>query len=274
MIEDSRETQQRRHLSSSEGVNILGVRLDRIDMNHALLKIKHFVRARTPHQLVTLNLDFISKALKDQEFKDIINSADLVVADGVPLIWISKLAFGIEVTRVNGTDLVYACCGLATEEGFSTYFLGGEPWVNVRACRNLLRLYPKLRIAGCYSPPFGDFEDSENEKTINKIKSANPDILFVALGAPKQEKWIRQNMDFISVPISVGIGGSLDIIAGKYNRAPIWMQHYGFEWLFRLTQQPKYLWKRYLIDDVKVLLLCLRHLWQKKLSICKREFDP
>ena len=230
-------------------VNILGIDIDKVDMFNTLKRIEGFIAQGGPHQIITLNVDFVVIASKDLEFKNIIKAADLVVPDGVPLLWSAKFLGTPLLERVNGTDLVYACCKLAAQKGYTVYLLGAAPGVGIAAAEKLAAIYPRLKIAGVYSPPYGEFTQIEKEKIVHQIISVQPQILFVAFGNPKQERWIKENMNKINVPVCIGVGASFDFISGKLKRAPRWMQKIGLEWLHRLFQEPRRLWKRYLIGS-------------------------
>lgn len=236
-------------MAKRDTVDLLGVRIDNVGMSDTVQTIDRFIAQGGTHQIVTLNVNVITIACRDAEFMKIINAADLVVPDGVPLLWAARLLGTPLSGRVNGTDLVYACCKLAVQKGYRVYVLGAAPGIGMLAAERLIRECPGLQVAGVYAPPYGDFSPAEREKMIRQIVSVRPHILFVALGAPKQDTWIYEQRDTINVPVCVGIGGSLDLISGKIKRAPRWMQRRGLEWLYRLFREPKRLWKRYLIGN-------------------------
>lgn len=189
-----------------------------------------------------------------------IKKADLILCDGKPLVWISKL-YGTPIkAKVSGSDLFPRLCALAAKKSYKMYFLGAGPGVAEKAAASLRKRYKGLNVVGTYSPSYG-FEKKEEEvkEIIGKVRSAQPDILIVALGAPKQEKFVYEHLDELNVPFSIGLGASLDFEAGNIKRAPRWMSNCGLEWLYRIFQDPKRLVKRYLVDDLKIVGLVFKY---------------
>jgi N-acetylglucosaminyldiphosphoundecaprenol N-acetyl-beta-D-mannosaminyltransferase len=234
-------------------VGILGAYVDSVTLDEALQRAHEFVMSGTPHQVVTVNVDFIRLAQENLEFRAIINRSDLAIADGMPLVWASKLSGERLPERVTGVELVEQCCALAAREGYSVFLLGGEDGVAEAAGKILAERHAGLKVVGAYSPPVGPFSDEENRKMVDMIREAQPDMLFVAFGAPKQDMWIAQHRDQISVPLAVGVGGVFNFVTGRVQRAPGWMQKSGMEWLFRVLQEPQRLWRRYFLLDMPVL---------------------
>jgi N-acetylglucosaminyldiphosphoundecaprenol N-acetyl-beta-D-mannosaminyltransferase len=223
--------------------------LHSVTLEETLERAAQAIANRQFCQIVTANLDFMWLAYRDPAFLELINSAGLVVADGVPLIWLTKLAGCPLPGRVNGTDLVHSLARLSAERGYRLFFFGGAPGVAEQAAVRLQTEFPDMVNAGCYSPPFGAWDELETRRIVNAIRKAKPDVLFVGLGAPRQDQWIAAMADILDVPVCVGIGGSLDFFAGRLDRAPVWMQRHGLEWLHRLTTEPGRLWRRYLLHD-------------------------
>ena len=242
-----------RHDHVRRRVDLGGVLIDQLDLSSAVDRIRGFLRSGRPNQVVTANLDFVAIARRDDEFRDTLNAAELAVADGMPLVWVSRLMGEPVPERITGNDLVDECCRVAVETETSIFLLGAAPGVADIAARRLSARFPGLRIVGVYAPPFGPLSEAENEKILRRINAARPDFLFVALGAPQQDVWIRMNRDRLDVPVCMGIGCVLDLLAGIVTRAPVWMQRSGLEWLYRLLQEPTRLWRRYIIDDLPVL---------------------
>jgi N-acetylglucosaminyldiphosphoundecaprenol N-acetyl-beta-D-mannosaminyltransferase len=234
-------------------VDLSGALIDRIDFDGAGARIRGFLAAGGAHQVVTVNLDFLSIAERDPHFRDTINRADLAVADGMPLVWASRLTDQPLPQRIAGVDLVDACCEIAAETGAGVFLLGAAPGVAEVAGKQMKDLYPGLQIVGTYSPPFGGLTGHENERIVASIRAARPAFLFVAFGAPRQDQWIRAHLGQLGVPVCMGVGCVLDLLAGNVNRAPGWMQRTGLEWAFRLSQEPARLWRRYILDDVPTL---------------------
>jgi N-acetylglucosaminyldiphosphoundecaprenol N-acetyl-beta-D-mannosaminyltransferase len=247
-------------------VAILGVPVDNLSMDETLDRMETFVRSgrlsgRT-YQVATVNTDFIVNAVKDPETRVILQEADLASADGMPVVWAARL-LGVPLQgRVAGADFVPLLAERAARNGFSIYFLGAAPGIAGRAAELLQAAYPDLQVAGVFSPPFGSILDMDR-RILEDIKAADPDILLVAFGNPKQEKWIAMHRRELGVPLLVGVGGTLDFITGNTQRAPRWMQRTGLEWLHRLLSDPRRLFRRY-VDDFwifgRFLVLQLWHM--------------
>lgn len=234
---------------------LLGIPVDNLDMTLALDRIMNMVdefRADGRKRLVaTANVDFIVNAHKKEDRKDpegllsILRKADMVTADGMPLVWLSRLLGRPLKERVTGADMVPALAEKAAAEGKSIYLFGGQGNSAKRTAEILKKQHPELKIAG-YSAPFIDMDDKiENKIEIARLNITEPDILLIALGNPKQEIWYNKYKKYLRVPVSMGIGGTFEFIAGKTNRAPEWMRRSGLEWIYRMTQDPKRLISRY-----------------------------
>ncbi len=232
-------------------VAILGVPIDDLNSQEALVRLDEFVRQRRFHQVATANVDFLIKATKDPELMSILRMCDLVVPDGMPLVTASRWLGAPLRERVTGADMVPSIAALAAEKGYRIFMLGGRPEVAQAARKRMLDDHPDLQIVGCVSPPVGHIVEMPNEALLEQIRAAAPDILLVAFGNPKQEKWVHMHRDRLDVPVCIGIGATFDFIAGEVRRAPNWMQRSGLEWVFRLAQEPKRLFKRYAIDIVE-----------------------
>ena len=240
-------------------INILGTPVDRVSMAGTIARVQQFIAEGTPRLIITPNVDHVIKARQDAEFKRIYECADLTVPDGVPLLWAAKFLGQPLIERVNGTDLFEALCAIAARYGHRIFLLGAAPGVAAQAAANLQLRHSRLQIAGTYSPPFDFFDDpAENQKIVAMIRAARPDLLFVGLGAPKQEKWIQRHRQELNVPVSIGVGASFEYVAQTAPRAPKWMQRTGLEWLFRILKHPGRYWKRYVIDAFLFFPLILR----------------
>jgi N-acetylglucosaminyldiphosphoundecaprenol N-acetyl-beta-D-mannosaminyltransferase len=234
------------HGGTLRTVVVLGIPFKDVSFNDVVEWVNQRVRSRCPGYIATANMDFIMQAWRDPEQQRILLEADLVVADGIPIVWLSRLmGFGLK-ERVTGSDLVPMFAELCAREGFSLYGLGGAPGVAEKAMECLSQRYPGLRVAGCYSPPKADVLSMNNAEILSKLDAANPDILLVAFGAPKQEKWVNMHIREWKVPVSIGIGGSLDFLAGAQKRAPRIIQKCALEWLWRMMSDPPRLFKRYI----------------------------
>jgi N-acetylglucosaminyldiphosphoundecaprenol N-acetyl-beta-D-mannosaminyltransferase len=252
---------------------LFGVPFHDVTEDETLAWITARARSGRPSQVVTANLDFILQAWRDPEMQRIHLEADLVVADGMPPVWFSRF-FGPRLrARVAGSDLVPRLGAAARDQGLSLYALGGMPGVGERAMRILQERAPGLRVAGCASPPHSPLLGMNHEESRRALCEAQPDILLVAFGAPKQEKWIRMNALPVGVPVAMGVGGSLDFIAGAQTRAPRWIQKSGMEWFWRLARQPIRLFRRY-ASNLIFLAMMLSGLLLIRLSPAGRNRRP
>ena len=233
---------------SPNSVAVLGVPFNNVTMEEAVAIIEQKIDEGGFHQVATANVDFLMHAIHDQELQNILCSCSLVVPDGMPILWSARLMGSRLKERVCGIDLVPRLAELAARRGYRVYLLGAGEKSSQRASELLQERYPGLRIVGRYSPPVRPLEEMNHEEILRRIELARPDILLVAFGNPKQEKWLSMHRDRLRVPVSIGIGGSLDMIAGKLTRAPRWMQKSGMEWFFRAAQEPRRLLGRYISD--------------------------
>jgi N-acetylglucosaminyldiphosphoundecaprenol N-acetyl-beta-D-mannosaminyltransferase len=207
-----------------------------------------------PRLVCTANLDHLATVRTDSEFLAIYKNADFVVADGMPLIWLSRFCNCRLKERIAGSDLFWELGRVSASTGIRLFFLGGQPGAAAKAESAILLRFPGAQVVGTYCPPFGTLDDPVELKNIRDvIQNVSPDVLLVGFGSPKQEKWISNYKDVLGVPVSIGIGGSFDMAAGVVKRAPAWMQMNGLEWLFRLQQEPKRLWRRYFGKDMPFL---------------------
>jgi N-acetylglucosaminyldiphosphoundecaprenol N-acetyl-beta-D-mannosaminyltransferase len=237
-------------------VRILGVRVDALTYESLLADIGAFVAQGLPHQIATLNPEFVMTAQRDADFRDALEGCDLCMADGVGLLWAARRQGHALPERVTGSDGVQLIAERAAQAGWSLYLLGAAPGVAERTAQVLAGCYPGLRIAGTYA---GSPDDNDAEGIIALVREASPDILFVAFGAPQQDLWIARHREALRVPVMMGVGGAFDHIAGVRRRAPRWVQRLNLEWLFRLVTQP-WRWRRQLALPRFVWAV----LWQKQ----------
>ncbi len=214
-------------------VNILDAWIDALSIDEIENRIGCFVAEPGPHQIVTLNPEILYRAQKEPELLKIINRASLVTADGVGVVWASRVARCPVPERVTGIDLMLRLVSRCAKEGWSIYLLGGKPGVAGEAAARLARQYPRLKIAGTHHGYF----DSKDE-VLQNIKECRPQILFVGMGAPAQDYFIQENLSSLDVPVGMGVGGSFDVIAGRTARAPLWIQKLHLEWLYRFLKEP------------------------------------
>lgn len=241
-------------------IKFMNTEIDNLTMKETLDEIDKLILKNDKSYVVTPNVDHIVQLETDVDLKNIYRDASLILADGKPLLWISKWYKTPIKEKISGSDLFPLLCEMAAKKGYSMFFLGAAEGVAAKAAENLKKKYNGLKIVGTYSPPYGFEKDEiESEKIIDMVKEAHPDILILGLGSPKQEKFIYKYRNRLNIPISLGLGASFDFEAGNIKRAPKWMSNHGLEWLFRITQEPKRMTKRYLVDDRKILSLVVRY---------------
>lgn len=246
--------------------SIFKVRVDKVSLANTLDLCEKFIRSRVPHQIVVVNVAKLVKARTDTALRRIINNADLVGADGVPVVWISKLFGNTIPGRVNGTDLMEKLVALAALSGYSIYFLGAKSEVVQKVVQIYKKRYPDLKVAGCRD---GYFRPGEEERIVAEISASGADIIFLAFGSPQKEKFVGRHLYRMNVPVVHGVGGSFDVVAGVTRRAPVWMQNWGLEWFYRFLQEPGRMWKRYLIYNTGFALLVGRELFRRKVRVQK-----
>jgi N-acetylglucosaminyldiphosphoundecaprenol N-acetyl-beta-D-mannosaminyltransferase len=247
-----------------------GILVDCINVKQAARRIEAFLAAPGLHQVVTVNLDFLRLARADATFRETIDQADLAVADGMPLVWASRLAGCALPERVTGNALVDECCKLAARTGQRLFLLGARPGIADKAARTIAQRYPGAVVAGTFSPPFGDHSSAVDREMVERINRSGASLLFVAFGAPRQDRWIESHRHDLDVKVAMGVGCGLDLLAGAVTRAPGWMQQAGLEWLHRLRLEPRRLARRYL-DDVPVFArLMAESLWAQPVPVKAR----
>lgn len=235
-------------------IKFLNMHIDSLTMGEAVCEIDKLIQKRDCRYVVTPNLDHIVIMETDKEFAEIYKNADLVVADGKPLIWISKYLKNPIKEKISGSDLFPRMCELSARKGYSIFIFGAAKGIADKAADNLKLKNPGLIIAGTYSPALGFEKDNlELKKIKDIIINAKPDILAVSLGSPKGEKFVYKHLEEYNVPLGISIGATIDFEAGNVKRAPKWMTNHGLEWLFRITQDPKRLVKRYWNDAIKII---------------------
>ena len=234
--------------------------INNICMKHALDYVDELIQKRKKSYIVAINVDVVMKIEHDSLLKKITDDADMVLVDGKPLIWISKFYKRPIIEKISGSDLVPLLCERAAEKGYKIFILGGADGVAEKAKKKLEQQLSGIQIVGTYAPPFGFEKDEKELEHINCLISENkPDILLACLGCPKQEKFIYENIDKYDAIVSICAGATVDFLAGNVNRAPKWMSDHGFEWFYRFLQEPKRLFKRYFVDDVKILKLMWKY---------------
>ena len=229
-------------------IAVLGLPLDSLSAVDAVEAIEGLILSGGTHQIATANLDFWLNSVADRHLHRIIAGCSLVLPDGMPLVWVSKLLSCPLADRVTGVDLVPQLADLSARKGYGIYLLGGRGNVAERAKIWLEEKYPGVRSVGTHAPSEESMAQLDHSEILARIHTAKPDILLVALGNPKQEKWIWMNRRRLGVPVAMGVGGSFEIIVGDVQRAPRWIQACGLEWAMRFVQEPSRLGPRYFRD--------------------------
>jgi len=235
--------------------NILGVGVSSLDIPAAVSAIEQWISRRERQYVCITSVHGIIESQYDESLRRIHNNAGMVTADGMPLVWVSRLMGFHRTNRVYGPDLMLAVCERAQQRGFSHFFYGGGPGVPQRLIERLSRLYPALRVAGSYSPPFRQLTPEEDRHVVEQINSSGADIVWVGLSTPKQERWMAAHVEKLNAPVLVGVGAAFDFNAGLKRQAPQWMRKSGLEWTFRLATEPRRLWYRYLKSNPAFLFL-------------------
>lgn len=257
----------RAHRTGSEpqspSVEIAGVRIDALDMDGAVSRIRQALRTRKFMQVATVNLDFLVRAQTNVELRKTFQRSELNLPDGTPVVWLGRLLGRRMPGRVAGADLVPILAREAADVGASVFLLGGEHGVARQAGDRLLAENPSLQIAGWLEPPRASLDDMDHDSILAAIGAARPDILLVALGNPKQDLWIDRHRDRLPVTVAIGVGCVFEILAGRHHRAPEWMQSAGLEWLHRLREEPRRLLRRYSADLSWLPVLTVKVLYQR-----------
>jgi exopolysaccharide biosynthesis WecB/TagA/CpsF family protein len=228
--------------------DVLGVRTQAVQLEQAVDRMQSWIREKTVcHSTAATGMHGVVEAQNDPEFKQILNATDLIVPDGMPLIWLGRRQGHPLRRRVYGPDLLLAFCEQTAGRGYRHFFYGGEPGVAERLAESLKIRLPGLHVVGTYSPPFRPLTAAEDEEIVALIGRAAPDVIWVGLGTPRQERWMHAHKDKLRVPVLVGVGAAFDMLSGRKKQAPLWMREHGLEWFFRLVQEPRRLWRRYLV---------------------------
>ncbi|GAB4458130.1 MAG: WecB/TagA/CpsF family glycosyltransferase [Armatimonadaceae bacterium] len=216
-------------------VRLLGMRIDRVTMEESLALIEQYIAEGKPRHIVTADASMVMTYREDPEFAAIIEAADLITPDGAGILWATR-RLGTPVTaKVSGVDLSDRCCAQSSTKGWRIFFFGAAPHVAEEAAGRILARHPGAQIVGFRD---GYFKPEDEPAIVEQIRAAKPDILLVALGIPKQEKFIARHREALNVPVMIGVGGTLDVFSGAVRRAPVWMQQVGLEWFYRVASNP------------------------------------
>jgi N-acetylglucosaminyldiphosphoundecaprenol N-acetyl-beta-D-mannosaminyltransferase len=246
------------HTASIARVDVLGVGISAVDIPTSIEEIARWIERGEQHYVCVTGVHGVVESQRDEELRRIHNQSGLTTPDGMPMVWAGRWAGASTMRRVYGPDLMLAVCEQATLQGWSSYFYGGRQGVPERLVARLQARFPALRVVGWNSPPFRQLTPVEDEAVVAEINRLAPDLVWVGLGTPKQERWMAGHVGRLDAPVLLGVGAAFDIHAGTLAQAPRWMRERGLEWLFRLWKEPRRLWRRYLSNNPRFLLAILR----------------
>lgn len=243
-------------------MNLLGCPIDRLTMEQTLDRIEQFVESRKPRQHVVVNVAKIVEMRNNPQLREIVSSCDLINADGMPIVWASRLLGNPLACRVAGVDLFQELVRLCAEKGYRPFFFGAREWVVEKVVEKFRAMYPHLGVAGYRN---GYYSEAEEPEIAEMIRDSKADMLFVGFSSPMKEKFLNKWIPHMKVPFCMGVGGGFDIVAGKTTRAPKWLQDIGLEWFYRVLQEPRRMWKRYVKTNPVFVFMVLKA-YARKLS--------
>jgi len=251
-----------------EKVPICGIPVDVCSTAQVIERaIAHAEGGDGPLTILSCNVDMIAKAHRDPAFRAALAGGDVVTADGMPVVWLGRILGAPLPERVAGSDLVPRISAACARRGLSVFLFGAAPGVAEAAAARLQADNPGLRVAGTFSPPLGfEGDPAALEAALAQVRAARPHVLFVALSAPRQERFIRAHARDLGAKVILGIGGSLDMLAGRVRRAPPFFQRSGLEWAWRLAQEPRRLARRYLVEDLVFARLAAAEIWRRRVA--------
>lgn len=244
---------------------VLGVDVAATTLETATRQIEGWINDKAKVYVCIAPVSTIVDCQRDERYRNIVNNAAMVTPDGMPLVWLGKIK-GYSVGRTYGPDLLPFVCKSGLTKGCRHFFYGGTEESINRFKKYIQKDFPELRVAGCIAPPFQKVGAKESTEMIDRINNAQPDILWVGLGSPKQDIWMANHRDKLDAPVLVGVGAAFDFIAGVKPQAPKWMQRCGLEWLFRLCCEPRRLWRRYLVGNTLFVWLLIKNKLKKLFS--------
>jgi N-acetylglucosaminyldiphosphoundecaprenol N-acetyl-beta-D-mannosaminyltransferase len=231
--------------SRDDRTDILGVAVSSITADDAVATMERWIEERSRHYVCVTGVHGVMESRRDERLRLIHNAAGMVTPDGMPLVWLSRLFGKSRTQRVYGPDLMRKMTEVSARRGYRQFYYGGVEGVAEKLKQTLIAAHPGLEVAGMLCPPFRELTKQEDQAVIDAINAARPDIVWVGLSTPKQEFWMASHLGRIEAPVMVGVGAAFDFLAGTKRQAPPWMQRNGLEWLFRLSSEPRRLWRRY-----------------------------
>ena len=240
-------------------VDVLGVGVSVVTMQSAVAEVARWIADGSRRYVCSTGVHGVMESQRDPELLRIHNESGLTLPDGIPMVWAGRFAGARRMARVYGPDFMLAVCRLAAEQGWSSYFYGGAPGVPERLVRALEQRFPGLRVAGHESPPFRPLTDEEDAEVVDRINSSGPELVWVGLSTPKQERWMAAHVERLRAPaVLLGVGAAFDLHAGLKRDAPRWMGPWGVHWLYRLAQEPRRLSRRYLVNNPRFAVSVIR----------------
>jgi N-acetylglucosaminyldiphosphoundecaprenol N-acetyl-beta-D-mannosaminyltransferase len=240
-------------------VDILGVGISAIDMTMAVEEIARWIKDGDCHYVCVTGVHGVMESRRDPELLRIHNESGLTTPDGMPMVWAGRRAGARNMTRVYGPDLMLALAERAAANGWRSFFYGGKDGVADRLVDRLQNRHPEMISVGTYAPPFRPLTPVEDDEIVARINAARPDLVWVGLSTPKQERWMATHVGRIDAAALLGVGAAFDINAGLLPQAPRWMQQHGLEWFYRLIREPRRLWRRYLSNNPRFVFAIIRH---------------
>lgn len=238
-------------------VNLLGVQVSAINIPQALEAIDGWIHNGQSNYVCVTSAHPVMECYDHPDIKDIFNSSGLTTPDGMPLVWWLRWHGQRHVDRVYGPDLMLAVCQESIEKGYRHFLYGGAPGVAEALSDSLKSRFPGLQITGCYTPPFRELTPEEDRLVISQIEASQADIVWVGISSPRQDCWMSEHVGRVGAPVLIGVGAAFDFLSGLKRQAPKWIQRSGFEWLFRLLNEPRRLWRRYLLLYPRFIFLVL-----------------
>ena len=246
----------------TDKIDILGVQINATTLDLTSQKILNWIEQRRAAYVCVVPVSTVVECQSRPDYRKIVNEADIATPDGMPLVWLGRFKGNKIIQRTYGPDLMLKLCESGQKQGVKHFFYGGAPGVLNQLETRLKNDFSAIHIAGKYSPPFTEQIDTLDDGIVQEINRLKPDILWVALGSPKQDFWIYKHRDKLEVPVMLGIGAAFDFLSGAKRQAPRWIQNAGLEWLFRLCCEPRRLWRRYLVGNSKFIYYLIKEQFQ------------
>ncbi|MEV5962694.1 WecB/TagA/CpsF family glycosyltransferase [Kribbella sp. NPDC051952] len=245
--------------TTADRVDVLGIHISITNLDHTVGTFGRWIDHDARELVCVTDMNALLHARADERLTEVYNTAGLTVPDGMPLVWAGKKAGFERMDRVAGPDLLERVMAEAAARGWTQYFYGGAEGVAEELRDVFQERHPALKVVGTECPPYRQLTEAEDADVVARMNEARPDIIWVGLGAPKQERWMDDHRDRLNAPILIGVGAAFDFHTGRLDRAPLWMQRAGLEWSYRLYKEPKRLWRRYVLGIPRFVLGILRH---------------